>query len=48
MYNSPEGLHVYIDSGKYENKLGLSCAKLRFSCASQLSVDGRQLNSFNA
>ena len=26
------------------NKLGLSCAKLRFSCASQLSFHGRELN----
>ena len=24
---------------KYKNKLGLSCAKLRFSCASKLSLD---------
>ena len=27
------------------NKLELSCAKLRFSCAGQLSFDGRELNS---
>ena len=26
---------------KLKNKLGLSCAKLRFSCASQLSLDGK-------
>ena len=34
-----------LTSNNSQNKLGLSCAKLRFSCASQLSFDGRQLNS---
>ena len=27
---------------KNEDKLGLSCAKLRFSCAGQLSFDGQK------
>ena len=36
---------LMLEDDKSGNKLGLSCAKLRFSCASQLSFDGRQLNS---
>ena len=36
---------VASSSRKRKEKLGLSCAKLRFSCASQLSFDGRQLNA---
>ena len=37
--NTPLSLRKYI------NKLGLSCAKLRFSCIIQPSFNGRELNS---